>query len=161
MAIFKINLPLSPDTLVLKCKSMFSADTALILLNKSQYLYIILESHAYELSNIDVEAPPVIIKGDTLVYKVASYVRGSDRSVEDVIKRIPGFEVDDGTGKYITMGGQYRSTISRVWTCWAAGIALPIRTCPTALLQVLKCCKIISPLKCLTLWNLPTGHRSI
>jgi hypothetical protein len=38
---------------------------------------------------------PVTIKGDTLVYNADSFTRETDRKLEDVLKRLPGVEVND------------------------------------------------------------------
>ncbi len=49
-----------------------------------------------ELSTVKVKNRPTIIsKGDTLSYNVRSFAREEDRSIGDVIKRMPGIVVDD------------------------------------------------------------------
>ncbi|MEY8869576.1 carboxypeptidase regulatory-like domain-containing protein [Meridianimaribacter flavus] len=41
---------------------------------------------------------PVTVKGDTLVYNADSFKNGTERKLEDVLKKLPGVEVnDDGT----------------------------------------------------------------
>lgn len=49
----------------------------------------------YTLQEVVVKVPKVRVKGDTITYDVASYTSGSDRSIEDVIKKIPGIEVSE------------------------------------------------------------------
>lgn len=46
-----------------------------------------------ELNEVRVVAPRVAIKGDTLSYHTGGLVKDGDRSIEDIIKRIPGVEV--------------------------------------------------------------------
>lgn len=36
---------------------------------------------------------PITIKEDTLIYKVSAFTNGSERKLEDVVKKLPGFEV--------------------------------------------------------------------
>src|SRR5690606_3209715 len=38
---------------------------------------------------------PVSIKGDTIVYNADSFTSGTERKLEDVLKKLPGVEVDD------------------------------------------------------------------
>ncbi|MGQ2982747.1 carboxypeptidase-like regulatory domain-containing protein [Flavobacterium sp.] len=47
-----------------------------------------------------VHEMPVTIKGDTIVYNSDSFTNGSERKLEDVLKKLPGIEVDaDGNVK--------------------------------------------------------------
>ncbi len=45
-----------------------------------------------------VKAPERRVKGDTIVYDVAAMTKAGDRNIEDVIKKIPGIQVDDSGG---------------------------------------------------------------
>ena len=38
---------------------------------------------------------PVTIKGDTIIYNADSFNTGSERKLEDVLKNMPGIEVND------------------------------------------------------------------
>ena len=55
---------------------------------------ITMEEAELELKEVTVKAPPVHSKGDTITYIVDQMKDKSDRSIEDVIKKIPGVEVD-------------------------------------------------------------------
>ncbi len=80
-----------------------------------------LERTAVELSNVTVTADPITRRKDTLNYNVDAFRQKQDRSIEDVLKRMPGIEVSDEgqisyQGKAINkvniegldlMGGQY------------------------------------------------------
>lgn len=41
---------------------------------------------------------PFTVKKDTVSYNVKSYLNGSERKIEDVIKKLPGIQVDKSTG---------------------------------------------------------------
>lgn len=69
----------------------------------TRILDIALEEEITQLLEVDVvgEAPPVVIKNDTTVYKVSSFQDGSEKVVEDILKKLPGIEVDEqGRIKY-------------------------------------------------------------
>lgn len=42
-----------------------------------------------------VEEMPIVITGDTISYKADAFTTGEERRLEDVIKQLPGFEIDD------------------------------------------------------------------
>jgi hypothetical protein len=57
---------------------------------------VILEENATVLPDVKVTGrPSAVVKGDTTSYNVSSFSRGEDRSIGDVLKRIPGITVDD------------------------------------------------------------------
>lgn len=62
--------------------------------NNSDY---ILTEEAFTLKEVTVKVPPISARGDTLTYDVNSFRNASDRSIEDIIKKLPGIRVaDDG-----------------------------------------------------------------
>jgi len=69
---------------------------------------IVLEDGAVELDGVEiVREMPVSIKGDTIVYNADSFKSGTERKLEDVLKKLPGVEVNaDGEveveGKKVT-----------------------------------------------------------
>ncbi len=42
-----------------------------------------------------VEEMPVVISGDTISYRADAFTTGEERKLEDVIEKLPGFEIDD------------------------------------------------------------------
>lgn len=68
---------------------------------------IILKPKAEGLEEVVIEMP-VVVKEDTIVYNVDQLVTGDERKLKDVLKKLPGVEVDrDGTirvrGKEVTV----------------------------------------------------------
>ena len=56
----------------------------------------VLNSIASELDNVEiVYEMPVSIKGDTIVYNADSFINGAERKLGDVLKKLPGVEVND------------------------------------------------------------------
>ncbi|MDE5674055.1 MAG: hypothetical protein K2I44_01765, partial [Muribaculaceae bacterium] len=69
--------------------------------NTSDSVFAVLEPQQLTLEEVVVKVPRVRMKGDTITYDVASYTGNGDRSIEDVIKKLPGIEVsDNGTIMY-------------------------------------------------------------
>jgi len=63
---------------------------------------ILMEEQVIDLSEIEIKSRPRIrSSGDTLSYDVGSFAKGEDRTIGDVIKRMPGMEVNEsGQIKY-------------------------------------------------------------
>jgi CarboxypepD_reg-like domain len=56
---------------------------------------IIMESGGIELAGVEiVREMPVSIKGDTIVYNADSFKSGTERKLEDVLKKLPGVEIN-------------------------------------------------------------------
>ena len=63
---------------------------------------ILLEEQTIDLTEVEVKSRPKIsLRGDTLSYDVASFTKPEDRTIGDVLKRMPGVEVEEnGQIKY-------------------------------------------------------------
>lgn len=60
-----------------------------------------MKQEAMQIREVVVQAPKVQMRGDTLTYNVQSFANAQDKSIGDVIKRMPGMEVDEsGRVKY-------------------------------------------------------------
>jgi hypothetical protein len=118
---YTLTLPIGVDSLILEVKKMGFSTQNLRIENRHQNLPIILEKGDVELKEIIIKAPPIRRFGDTLSYQVDHFKSDADRSIGDVIKKLPGIEVDDNgkisyQGKPINryyidnlnlLGGQY------------------------------------------------------
>lgn len=61
---------------------------------------IVLKEEETELREVSVRAKPVTTHGDTINYNVARLKEKNDRNIEDVIKKIPGVEIEGSVIKY-------------------------------------------------------------
>ncbi|MHC1779904.1 MAG: carboxypeptidase-like regulatory domain-containing protein [Bacteroidales bacterium] len=59
-------------------------------------LIIEIESSDVVLNEVKITAPKVTIKGDTLNFTAPGFMKEGDRSVEEMLKRIPGVEITEG-----------------------------------------------------------------
>ncbi|MGK6352496.1 carboxypeptidase-like regulatory domain-containing protein [Parapedobacter sp. DT-150] len=101
---FAIVLPAvtQPDSLRLQINHLGYAKVDLPLAPfKAQY-NITMEEKAIDLSEVAVKSRPRIdARGDTLSYDVGSFAKAEDRSIGDVLRRMPGMEVSEsGQIKY-------------------------------------------------------------
>ena len=99
--VFKIELSSFPENHVLHFSMMgFAPQT--VSLKPGQTIYNVqLSEKATELKEVIVKAPSIHQRGDTITYVVSSFADAQDRSLSDVLKKMPGIEVDkSGAIKY-------------------------------------------------------------
>ncbi len=99
------NFRLKHDTLRYPVKLVFMsskyAREEVTLERKVEPLTVKLRPESYELTEVTVKAPHTRVKGDTITYDVNAFKGKGDRSIEDVIKKLPGVSVEnDGTIYY-------------------------------------------------------------
>ncbi|GAB2483211.1 TonB-dependent receptor [Algoriphagus taiwanensis] len=59
-------------------------------------MLIVLQQADTELGLVEVVSEmPVTMKGDTLTYKTDAFTTGNERKLEDVLEKLPGFQVDE------------------------------------------------------------------
>ena len=61
---------------------------------KTQY-DITLYPHPIDIKEIIVKAPKIKVQGDTIVYNVASFSKEGDKTIGDVLKKLPGIRVEE------------------------------------------------------------------
>jgi hypothetical protein len=82
------------DTLILSVSKLGFTTIEKKVLAVNQTLDFTIRKGETELKEIVVKPPPVRRKGDTLTYKVDEFKSYADRSIGDVIKKLPGVEMD-------------------------------------------------------------------
>ena len=65
----------------------------------SKPMRIVMEEETVSLKEVTVKANKVRENGDTITYNVATFADRNDRSIGDVIAKIPGFEVNKQSGE--------------------------------------------------------------
>ena len=101
---FKLSLP--ENTYLLKVKALGFADGVLKILPTDSVLSPMfrLVPQAMQLREVVVKGPPVRANTDTTTFKVKAFADGTERSVEDLLRKLPGVKVSDN-GK-ITVHGK-------------------------------------------------------
>lgn len=81
--------------------SMLGYATRILPVNSTATIHIRLETEAILINEITVRAPKVNLAGDTVKFNVQSFAEVQDKSISDVLKRMPGIEVrKDGSISY-------------------------------------------------------------
>ena len=93
---FVLNLkPNSTYVIKLSYLGMKNKEISLTTLAENITQNITMESGGIELEGVEiVREMPVSIKGDTIVYNADSFKTGTERKLEDVLKKLPGVEVN-------------------------------------------------------------------
>lgn len=73
----------------------YKTETRTVTLPSDKKLTFKLQPEAIKLKEVNVSVKPIRDQGDTLIYDVAAFKSAADRSIEDVIKRLPGVRVSD------------------------------------------------------------------
>ena len=93
--LYSINVNAVVDSLDVTTSSLFFEKQTKRIANRSQTLDFTLREKVQELKGVTVQARSIEHRGDTLEYIVGSFVQKQDKSIEDVLKRMPGIEVAD------------------------------------------------------------------
>lgn len=98
---YEIKLASFPDNHVLHFSMMgYASQTIALSGNRSQY-DVKLSEQATELKEVVVKAPSIRQRGDTISYLVSSFADTQDKSLADVLKKMPGIEIEkNGAIKY-------------------------------------------------------------
>src|SRR5690606_5276103 len=72
-----------------------------LLVDKSKSLKIKLKKSAVSLQEAVIKAKqPITVKGDTIEYDADSFRTAADENLEDLLKKLPGLQVEDGKVYY-------------------------------------------------------------
>lgn len=93
---FEIALTAFPENHVLHFSMMGYAPQTVPLKPGQETYDIQLSEQATELKEVIVKAPGIHQRGDTITYVVSSFADAQDKSLADVLKKMPGIEVDKG-----------------------------------------------------------------
>lgn len=92
---FQMSVKSDCDSLILKATSLEIAPTQIVVPNRSGSYDIIVENHKVELKEVVVKSKKIYSQGDTINYNVGSFLSQTDRSIADVLKKMPGISVSD------------------------------------------------------------------
>jgi hypothetical protein len=92
--VFQTEVNSTSDSLHIEVSSVHYRNKSLTIANSSQYLQLQLEKEQMQLESFTVNAPAIRQYGDTISYLVSSFAGKDDRSIEDVLRNMPGIEVE-------------------------------------------------------------------
>ena len=93
---FRVELAETQDGLTLTATMLgFKPYTNKIKAGDTKGMQIRMEEDNFVLKEVTVKSERVVGRGDTVTYNVAGFAKQDDRTIGDVLKRMPGIEVDD------------------------------------------------------------------
>lgn len=95
---YSVSVRSSLDSLRLSVSIMGYKPQVFVSPNVSRKRDVLLAMDAIQLKEVVVKSPPIWKKGDTLTYNVGALKAGQDRYIGDVIKKLPGIEVNKTGG---------------------------------------------------------------
>lgn len=90
---FMVNLDNAPDSVEVVVRSMLSEPYRKKILSNVGYIELIVEERAVVLKEVLIKAPKIRQKGDTINYTVSGFIDETDRSIGDVLRKLPGVQV--------------------------------------------------------------------
>ena len=98
---YELTFETQADTVCLKVSGMSVVPLSQLVENVNQEVNFCVEEKKQELKEVSVKAKKIQQGGDTISYNVAAYTEQTDRVIGDVLKNMPGIEVEDnGNIKY-------------------------------------------------------------
>ena len=100
---FQVKIKTSSDSLEIRTSSVNYGNKHFVIKNKSQQLSFVLIPKVMDLKEVTIKGSPISRRSDTISYIVRSFAGKKDRVLADVLKKMPGIEVD-GDGKITYQG---------------------------------------------------------
>ena len=91
--LYSVSIPPSNNDIDVQVRSMGYETITETINNKSQTKNFNLVEKEFKLKDVVIKSSPIRQKGDTIKYLVNSFSKEQDRSIGDVLKRMPGIEV--------------------------------------------------------------------
>lgn len=93
---FQANLNIKADSIDVQTSSIHYEKQRIRIGNHTQHLSFKLAPDVKQLEAFTVRAAAIDRRGDTLSFMVSSFALEKDRTIQDVIRRMPGIEVEPG-----------------------------------------------------------------
>ncbi len=90
---YRVLCDIKDEMVDLHVSSMAYATESRLIRTVTQRVNFILEEKNFDLNEITVLGNPITKRGDTINYNIASFAKEQDRSIADVLNRLPGIEV--------------------------------------------------------------------
>ena len=94
---FSLNIPQKKDSVAIEVTAISFMPYYLFINSvNNQDLVIHLEESSIQLNEVVVKADRIRENGDTITYNVASFAKTQDKTIGDVLRRMPGIDVQSG-----------------------------------------------------------------
>ncbi len=95
---YKLEFNSPTDSIIVVVAGMNIGRQTKVVANRTQQLNFRVELKELKMKEVTVRAKKITQHGDTLNYLVGAYKQQADRTIGDVLKRMPGIEVSDNGG---------------------------------------------------------------
>lgn len=95
---YRLEFQSQADSIIVIADGLGIGQQVKTVANRTQKLNFRVEAKTIQLKEVSVRAQKITQHGDTLNYLVGAYQQQSDRTIGDVLKRMPGIEVSDNGG---------------------------------------------------------------
>lgn len=93
---FSLSIPSTADSIAFEVTAIgFKAYRAKIKVPQNGPIQVYLEEGNIELKEVVVKSKRIRLHGDTITYQVAGFAKEQDRTIGDVLKRMPGIDVEE------------------------------------------------------------------
>jgi hypothetical protein len=93
---FSLSMNESTDSISLQFACLGYEKRVMIIKNESQTYHIVLKAKVEQLKNVVITAPQIYKQNDTINYDVKAFTSKQDRVIGDIIKKLPGIEIEGG-----------------------------------------------------------------
>lgn len=93
---FSLGINETTDSISLKFACLGYGNRTVVLKNENQTYKIVLKPKFEQLKPVLITASPIYKKNDTINYNVNAFTSKQDRVIGDIIKKLPGVEIQDG-----------------------------------------------------------------
>ena len=100
---FQAHVRSASDSLDIETSAIHYRSERRTIANTSQNLQFELAPEIKDLETFTIKAPPIEQRGDTISYLVSSFASEEDRAIADVLRRMPGIDVEPG-GRILYQG---------------------------------------------------------
>ncbi|NDW12245.1 TonB-dependent receptor [Bacteroides sp. 214] len=100
---FLLKIKTEVDKVVLQFSLMGYKTVRKVITPKTTEVTMTMEDDVFQLEEVTIKATPIYGNGDTISYNIASFLSQTDRNIEDIIKKLPGIDIDN-SGKILYKG---------------------------------------------------------
>lgn len=148
------------DSIMLTVSGMLIGKHSRTVANKSQRVDFIIREHALKLKEVTVKAEKIKQNKDTIDYLVSAYTDQNDRVIGDVIKKMPGIEVEEN-GKISFNGKDISKFYVENLDLLKGKYGLATNNIPAKAVSIVQVLENHQPIKALRRDKLPTGDIAI
>lgn len=100
---YSLSVTTGLSSMLLNVRKLNYKPVSQTILNQQQELNFTLHFFSEVLPEVKVKSGPIRMRGDTISYQVSEFAEGRDRSIGDVLAKMPGIEIQ-GDGKVLYQG---------------------------------------------------------